>query len=257
MSELKIIMLSGGSKSSTYMFNGLNGNFTISKVVEEEGVDKITFLKRRVKKLGRLKVFGQVIFQLSIPKILEAISKKRIKEIISSYQLEEQPIPHNTIKKVTSINSEESIEFIKSEKPDLIIVNGTRIISKKVLNCTNAIFINTHAGITPKYRGVHGGYWAVANDDKANCGVTVHLVDSGIDTGGVLFQQIIQPNPKDNFVTYTYLQIGEGINLMKKAISDFGKGNLKEKASLTQESHLWHHPTIWYYLKKWIFNGVK
>ena len=41
-----------------------------------------------------------------------------------------------------------------------------------------------HAGITPQYRGVHGGYWAVVNNDPEHCGVTIHFVDKGIDTGG-------------------------------------------------------------------------
>ncbi|MEO6347100.1 MAG: formyltransferase family protein, partial [Aquaticitalea sp.] len=112
-------------------------------------------------------------------------------------------------------------------------------------------------GITPKYRGVHGGYWSIANGDKENCGVTVHLVDSGIDTGGVLFQKTIETNPNDNFATYTYLQIGEGIQLMKQAIFAFINGNLKGKEGRTTESNLWSHPTLWFYLRKRIFKGVK
>jgi methionyl-tRNA formyltransferase len=125
------------------------------------------------------------------------------------------------------------------------------------LNSTDATFINTHLGITPKYRGVHGGYWSLANNDKANCGVTVHLVDSGIDTGGVLYQSKILPTKKDNFATYTYYQIGEGIIFMKKAITDFANSQLKETIPNVSESKLWYHPTIWTYLYKRIIKGVK
>src|SRR5438093_9923670 len=46
-----------------------------------------------------------------------------------------------------------------------VVVNGTRIISEAVLTASDAVFINMHAGITPKYRGVHGGYWALYNGD--------------------------------------------------------------------------------------------
>lgn len=250
-------MLTGGGKSSTFMYNGLRESFHISRVIIEEKSNRKKFLKNRIKRLGYSKVIGQVLFQLTIPKLLERSSHKRIKEIKTNYKLDSKSIPKTVVQNVKSVNSIECIEFIKKENPDLIIVNGTRIISKKVLNCTDAIFINTHVGITPKYRGVHGGYWALANEDKNNCGVTVHLVDSGIDTGGVLYQQIIMPTTKDNFATYTYLQIGEGIIIMKKAITDFINNQLEEARPKVSESKLWYHPTIWSYLYKRLINGVK
>lgn len=255
--DKKIIMLTGQGKSSTFMYNGIKTNFHISKVVIEEKIDRNKFLKRRIKRMGYMKVLGQVVFQLTIPKILERSSQKRIKEIKTNYRLDSKPIPNSVIHNVKSVNSFECIQFIKKENPDLIILNGTRIISEKVLNCTDAIFVNTHAGITPKYRGVHGGYWALVNQDNRNCGVTIHLVDSGIDTGGVLFQENIIPLSKDNFITYTYLQIGEGIKIMKKALSDFTKNQLKESKPKTKESKLWYHPTIWFYLYKRLTKGVK
>ncbi|MFT4646131.1 MAG: folate-dependent phosphoribosylglycinamide formyltransferase PurN, partial [Planctomycetota bacterium] len=42
---------------------------------------------------------------------------------------------------------------------DVIIVNGTRIISSKVLESMPALFINIHTGVTLQYGGVHGAYW--------------------------------------------------------------------------------------------------
>jgi folate-dependent phosphoribosylglycinamide formyltransferase PurN len=37
---------------------------------------------------------------------------------------------------------------MKAINPDLVIVNGTRIISKKVLSSINSKFVNIHVGIT-------------------------------------------------------------------------------------------------------------
>jgi len=254
----KIILLCTEGESTTFVYNALKDKHPISHIVYEEKIDKKTFLKRRVKRLGYLRVIGQAIFQLTIPKILQITSKKRIEEIKHNYGLNDTPIlDESIIKQVRSINSKECIEFLKQEKPDLIIVNGTRIISKKVLNGIGATFINMHAGITPKYRGVHGGYWAMVNKDVANCGVTVHLVDSGIDTGGVLFQRNIVPNAADNFVTYPYLQTAEGTKLMVQAITDFSNGCLKEKEVASSKSHLWYHPTIWYYLYIRLTKGIR
>ena len=253
----KIIMLVGKGESSRFMYNSLKGFFQISKVIIEDKANRKRFLKRRIKNLGYLKVFGQVLFQLIVPKILERISQNRIKELKSYYKLDSKFFPKHLSYNVSSVNTVNCIEIIKKEKPDLIIVNGTRIISKKVLDSTNAIFINTDAGITPKYRGVHGGYWAIVNEDKNNCGVTVHLVDRGIDTGSVLFQQKILTTTNDNFTTYTYLQIGEGIIIMKKAIDNFINNQLEEVSPNISESKLWYHPTIWFYIYKKLTKGVK
>jgi hypothetical protein len=51
---------------------------------------------------------------------------------------------------------------------DVIIVNGTRIISSKVLESMPALFINSYRYNTTM--GVHGAYWALVSNDKENCG---------------------------------------------------------------------------------------
>jgi folate-dependent phosphoribosylglycinamide formyltransferase PurN len=106
-------------------------------------------------------------------------------------------------------------------------VNGTRIISKEVLNCVDAVFINMHAGITPKYRGAHGAYWALYNKDRENAGVTIHLVDEGIDTGNIIYQSVVPITEKDNFATYPTLQTCVGVEYEVKAINDIANGKLK------------------------------
>jgi len=69
-----------------------------------------------------------------------------------------------------------------------VAVYGTRILKPVTLKCASAPFINYHAGINPKYRGQHPGYWPLAQGDEENAGVTVHLVDEGVDMGSVLYQ---------------------------------------------------------------------
>lgn len=253
----KIILLAGEGDSTNIIFHALQSSFQIEKVIIEESVSKSRFIKRRVKRLGYWEVAGQVLFQGACAPLLKYISTNRRKEIMKQFKMSDDPIPADKVIQVSSVNSRKCIDQIKSINPAVIVVNGTRIISKKVLNCTKGIFINTHAGITPKYRGVHGGYWALANQDHDNCGVTVHLIDAGIDTGSILYQETIEPDLHDNFSTYPLLQLGRGISLMKKAIEDVIKDDVQPKTPKSGESHLWYHPTIWYYLYKLITQGVR
>jgi folate-dependent phosphoribosylglycinamide formyltransferase PurN len=256
MHNKEIVLLAGKWETTTLVYNFLCEHFTVTKLVMEEPVPKKEFLKKRAKKLGWFTVGGQVLFQLLIGKRLAKTSKKRIEEIIKNHGLSAKKIPVERIIEVSSVNAEDCIHQLRNLNPDVVVVHGTRIISKKVLQSINVPFINIHAGITPRYRGSHGAYWALANNDRENCGVTVHLVDAGIDTGNILYQQTLPLTPKDNFATYGYLQLAVGLTLLQKALNDLFEGKMEVKKN-NLDSVLWHHPTLWGYIKTRIAKGVR
>lgn len=253
--EKKIVMLVGKDHSSFAIYNALKKEYNITNVILEESKSKKEFIKRRIKKLGLLKVMGQALFQKLVVPFLNKESKTRIAAIIKNSHIEFTDFEKDKLISVPSTNSEDCITVLQDINPDIVIVNGTRIISKKVLSSIEGTFINTHAGYTPLYRGIHGAYWSKVNND-GYCGVSVHLVDPGIDTGGILYQGLIETNQDDNFVSYTYLQLAKGIELMKLAINDL----LNDKQQVTTnglDSKFWTHPTIWFYLKHRLINKVK
>ena len=254
---MKIVFLAGKGESTTFMYNALKNDFNISKLLIEESVSSKQLIKKRIKKLGLLKVVNQIFFQLFISKGLKLLSKKRVCNLKKLYELSSEEIPENKVVNISSVNDELSLQSLKQLDPDVIIVNGTRIISKKILQSINGVFINTHVGITPQYRGVYGGYWALAKGDKKNCGVTIHLVDPGIDTGSILKQSRIFPDKKDNFITYSYHQYGTAIKLMREVLLSIEKDNLQPFKKNNVESNLYYHPTFTGYLKKLIFKGIK
>jgi len=253
----KVVMLCSDCFSTVALYNYISRYHSIDKVITEEPMRGMALAKRRLKKLGLLKVGGQVLFSAMIVPFIRLFSKKRIKQIIKQYQFDETPVPAEKKVHFSSVNDESCIALLTELNPDVVIVNGTRIISKKMLESTKAVFINMHTGITPKYRGVHGGYWAMVNNDAENCGVTIHLVDKGIDTGGILYQSTIPVTVNDNYITYPYLQFGEGIPLMFKAVEDILHDKITVVKSRTKESALWYHPTMWQYIYLRIFKGKK
>jgi folate-dependent phosphoribosylglycinamide formyltransferase PurN len=257
MKNKKIVLLAGKGRSTNIVFNSINRKFGVFSVIIEEKENTKTFIKRRIKRLGLFTVIGQVLFQILIAKPLSFLSKKRQQEIINENFLDLSEIPIEKTNAVTSVNSTITITLLKNMHPDIVIVNGTRIISKRVLSAINCKFINMHAGITPKYRGVHGTYWALLNNDFENSGVTVHFVDEGIDTGNIINQSPVVPNKYDNFSTYPLLQLSEGLKILDKAIQDFFDDNLVPQKENEMESILWYHPTIWKYLFYRIVKGVK
>lgn len=256
MNKKKLILLAQKGASTRILYHSLENEFDIEAVILEKPVPPIEFLKKRIKKTGFVNVAGQILFQLSIVKLLYHISSKRKKEILHQYGLKDEPIAADKIIHIDSVNDPECLSLLKKINPELIIVNGTRIISKSILNGIPVNFINIHAGITPKYRNVHGAYWALVNNDAENCGVTVHLVDSGIDTGNIIYQKKITVSSNDNFATYPFLQLAEGIILLKKTLRDIFTNSIQfQKNDL--ESRLWYHPTFWQYIYHRIVHNKK
>ena len=168
---MKILLLAGRGESTNIVYHYLSERITIDSVIMEDAVPCKEFLKKRIKKQGFFTVLGQILFVAVIETFLRKISNKRRKEISQQYHLDKSDDYRKTNKChfVNSVNSDETYALIQELQPDVIIINGTRIISKRILECINAPFINTHAGITPKYRGVHGAYWAKYNQDDEHC----------------------------------------------------------------------------------------
>ena len=250
-------MLVGKDPISNIMYHALSQKFTIDAVIREEKPALAGFLKRRIKKLGFSTVFGQLLFSAAIVPVVSRQSRRRIQQIISSNKLNTSEIPSDKVTEVPSVNSDLTIAELKRLSPAVVVVNGTRIIQEKVLGCVDAVFLNTHAGITPMYRGVHGGYWALASGDASNCGVTIHKVDKGIDTGSIVAQATISPTAEDTFSTYPLLQTAKAIPLLEKAVNDARTGRLVTIAPQFSKSQLWSHPTAWQYLKNRVRLGVR
>lgn len=257
MKKTEVVLFTGEGLTGNFTLSFLNKNYTVTGVVLDGHVPggQLKLVKRRIKKLGIFKVLLQLIFMKGLVPILNFESRNRRQEILKGYD-QNSLQNHPNVFKPKSINDPEVVNFVNDLRPDVIIVSGTGIIKKDIIDNINTHLLNMHVGITPKYRGVHGGYWALINKDSENCGVTVHLVDKGIDTGGIISQKVISPTPKDNYSTYPLLQMSKGLECIKDAILEIEENRLTVKKN-NLESKLYYHPTVTEYLYHRIFNKIK
>lgn len=252
MQQKKIILLASDCESSRWVFHALEGMINLEAVIIEQPVGKIKLAKNRIKKIGLIPVFGQVLFSAVAVPFLKIRSKKRKAFLLNKYSLNSNDYNSNKLIRIHSVNDEDCLKAITSLQPDIILVNGTRIISKKILECTNAVFINMHAGITPFYRGSHGGYWSLYNNDPENFGTTIHVVDPGVDTGAIIRQVFVIPGKQDNFITYPVLQAAAGITALPEVLEAVIMDNYKA-IKHTEKGKLYYQPSLWQYL----FGGVR
>ena len=248
----KILVLGRSSASTQMLIQCLKSNSYHVRWLEERRSDKKILFKNRVKKHGFLIVLGQLIF-LAYQQYLNIRSRGRKEEILNDFGLS----GIFTADFVTpNVNDISAFEYISSVNADLIVLSGVRILSPHLLASVNCVVLNIHAGINPTYRGVHGGYWALVNDDISHCGSTIHRVDEGIDTGEVLAYAKINIEKNDNFVTYPLLQQKAALELLPKIIDSIFTGDY-EPLKVETDSKIWTHPTIWQYFIYRTCRGIK
>ena len=184
-SPSRICVITAGGPYPWIIINALGQKFGPIDVLMEEPEPRSLFLKRRARKIGWFATAGQFATM-----VLVRLGKKRfaarIDRIVAENGLKEEPRPEHTIVDVDSINSGDCVAALKRLDPKVVLLVGCRIVKTEILSQIRCPVLNYHAGISPQYRGMNGGYWALASGDPGNFGTTVHLVDAGIDTGGIM-----------------------------------------------------------------------
>lgn len=252
---MKILVIGAKSPTTWLVFNAIRRRFKSTEILLEDGVSRAVFLRRRIKSIGIVKTIGQILF-LPVQSFIHRKSRKLIATICEEASLNLDECRNRFTLNTRSINSPDCLKIVKNISPNLIIINGVSILSDETIKSFAVPILNLHCGITPDYRGVHGGYWALAMGDKENAGVTIHVVDAGIDTGAILYQRRMYYSQMDNICTYPYRQYSVGIPLMLEAISDFLGEQVCPVEIKMRESRLWTHPTIFEYLFYRYFRGV-
>ena len=79
-------------------------------------------------------------------------------------------------------------ELLIKHEVDLIVLAGfMRILSNSFIEKFNRKIINIHPSLLPKYPGLNTHEKVINNKDKFH-GVTIHLVDEGLDSGPIIAQ---------------------------------------------------------------------
>lgn len=116
------------------------------------------------------------------------------------------------------INSFEFIEKARSYECDLFVsMSFNQIFRDEIIHLPRLDTINCHAGKLPFYRGRNILNWALINDEK-EFGITVHYVDSGIDTGDIILQKGYQIRDTDTYATLLELAYEECASLLYEAV---------------------------------------
>ena len=252
--ERPVVVITEGGPHIWAIVNAVTDKVGPVKVILETPESKRELLRRRARLQGWISALGQ-LGTMVWTRLSKRLHAGHVERMAALDWLETRPRPEQEIIEVPSANSPQCAAAIEAAAPGVVLLAGCRLLTRETLSKIPCPVLNYHAGITPKYRGMNGGYWALASGDADNFGTTVHLVDAGVDTGGVLRQVRGKPEPGDTIATYALRLAALSRDMCAAAVEDALAGNLAP-FDPGLPSRQWYHPPIWSYLRTGLAKGV-
>ena len=134
------------------------------------------------------------------------------------------------VEQPATFRNSDAVDRLASHVPDLVVVVAYgRLLPTAVLDLPRFGCLNLHPSLLPRHRGPSPVAGAIlAGDDTT--GVTVMLLDRGMDTGPIIAQRARPITPEDNAETLTGDLFEDGARLLTQVILDWVSGAVEAVA---------------------------
>jgi len=131
-------------------------------------------------------------------------------------------------------NSARAVAQLERWSPDLAIFTGGNILRDEVLKIPRLGILNSHLALLPEIRGMSSPEWSLLCG--VPLGITIHLMDSGIDTGPILVRrEFAGADDCDSLTDLRKRMIAEGIELLAEAVAGLDGGTLSAVPQVERE----------------------
>ncbi|MGB1242224.1 MAG: phosphoribosylglycinamide formyltransferase [Chitinophagales bacterium] len=132
---------------------------------------------------GILKDYCEIVWVLA--------NKKTAKGLDTAAQMNIPTVCIESKGKKRQTFDQEILDFLAPHQIDYIVLAGfMRIVSPVLVNAYPNRIINIHPADTHQFKGLGAYEWAFENQLESTK-ITVHYVDSGVDTGNIIEQQTV------------------------------------------------------------------
>jgi methionyl-tRNA formyltransferase len=147
--------------------------------------------------------------------------------IITAPPVKQLAISYNIpVLQPVSLRSDEAAGQIAELSPDMIVTAAYgKILPRRILDIPALGCLNVHASLLPLYRGASPVQWSIINGDRET-GVTIMMMDEGLDTGDILVQQSIPVSENIDAAALMEKLSYLGASMLPRAIEDFISGDI-------------------------------
>lgn len=117
-------------------------------------------------------------------------------------------------------------EYIKELNPEIVIsYNYSHIVKEDVIDLMGDKIINMHCSLLPWNKGASPNLWSFIDDTPK--GVTIHVLEKGLDTGRLLLQEEVTFDEETETLASSYNKLQETIvDLLVSNLEDILDGNI-------------------------------
>ena len=128
-----------------------------------------------------------------------------------------------------TLRSEEAVKLLRELEPQVMVVAAYgQILRPPVLAIPPAGVINVHPSLLPKYRGASPIAGALLAGEQET-GVTIMVMDEGMDTGPILAQRTIEVDAEDTTGTMEEKLSRLGAELLAETLPDWLGGRIEAR----------------------------
>jgi methionyl-tRNA formyltransferase len=182
--QLRIILLRSDQPHHLYLQKRLKENFNLAAVVIEPGGVQV----RRVWLQRRFIDYLAFLYH-GVRRSATGDARTRL-EYFRALGLQRLAVPKTVY--VHSINDTRVVTLLSRLEHDAVIIIGTSILRRPLLQVAGAICLNIHGGVLPSYRGNNCIFFALRNRDVSGLGATIHHVNEAIDAGDIV--EVVRPS---------------------------------------------------------------
>jgi methionyl-tRNA formyltransferase len=207
----RLVLITSDEPEHHYVANRILREFDLVAIIVDRGrpQTKAERIRQLRKRYGPGQLFSRFLLRLTAKVCRDATRRHHDLLEIFGNGADGFARP-DLVRYVDGINTDAGRAVVKETAADLLVVYGTGIIGKRVLDMAGQVALNLHTGMSPDYRGSDAVFWPIYNGDFHLVGATVHECTSRVD-GGEIYERAparIQPDDGLDAVFARCVEIG-------------------------------------------------
>ena len=160
------------------------------------------------------------------------------------------PDPATPVLRIHDPNDDSVRSFLAGLAPELVLARCKWLLRRAIYSIPRQGTFVLHPGICPQYRNAHGCFWALADSDSANVGMTLLRIDDGIDTGPVYGYYRYRFDPlRESHVRIQHRVFLENAAAIAERLRAVADGRAAPLPARNVRSHNWGQPWLSAYLR--------
>ena len=207
-------------------------------------------IRREFERSGVVRFADMLAFRVYYKLFLAAADRQWEEDTIERVTRTYPPLPATTETLITpNPNSPEAESFIRKCAPDFTIARCKTLLAKRIFTIPAAGTYVMHPGICPEYRNSHGCFWALAQGDRSNVGMTLLKIDAGIDTGPVYGYFRVNADDRESHIVIQHRTVFDNLNAIRDRFEQILAGTAERIDTTGRRSAEWGQPWLTSYLK--------